>query len=104
MLSPFSDKENRGNHLDDADRRRKNIEANSKSDAAGASHRGPATSNPLAPFNVHRDLLFGIAHRMLGSRADAEDMLQETYLRWQQASECWHDVRIRVSVQARIMT
>jgi RNA polymerase sigma-70 factor, ECF subfamily len=33
-------------------------------------------------FNAHRPRLFGIAYRMLGSRADAEDILQETYLRW----------------------
>ena len=41
----------------------------------------------LAVFNEHRGLLFSVAYRMLGSRADAEDMLQETFLRWQQASE-----------------
>lgn len=41
----------------------------------------------LASFDEHRGLLFSIAYRMLGSRADAEDMLQETFLRWQQASE-----------------
>lgn len=36
-------------------------------------------------YQQHRPLLFSIAYRMLGSVADAEDMLQETYLRWQQA-------------------
>ena len=34
-------------------------------------------------FNEHRSLLFGIAYRMLGGVADAEDMVQETFLRWQ---------------------
>jgi RNA polymerase sigma-70 factor (ECF subfamily) len=40
----------------------------------------------LSLFEEHRRLLFGIAYRMLGSVADAQDMVQETYLRWQQAT------------------
>jgi RNA polymerase sigma-70 factor (ECF subfamily) len=39
----------------------------------------------LATFNEHRPLLFSMAYRMLGTRADAEDVLQEGYLRWQNA-------------------
>jgi RNA polymerase sigma-70 factor (ECF subfamily) len=58
-------------------------------------------NNPLAPtrltpvaadaqvraevFNQHRPLLFSIAYRMLGSVADAEDMVQEAFIRWQQS-------------------
>jgi len=34
-------------------------------------------------FSEHRAHLFGIAYRMLGSVAEAEDMVQETWLRWQ---------------------
>jgi RNA polymerase sigma-70 factor (ECF subfamily) len=34
------------------------------------------------PFVVHRNLLFTVAYEMLGSAADAEDILQETWLRW----------------------
>jgi RNA polymerase sigma-70 factor (ECF subfamily) len=33
-------------------------------------------------FAGHRDRLFGIAYRMLGSRADAEDVMQDAWLRW----------------------
>jgi RNA polymerase sigma-70 factor, ECF subfamily len=36
-------------------------------------------------FEQSRKRLFGLAYRMLGSRADAEDMVQEAYLRWHQA-------------------
>jgi RNA polymerase sigma-70 factor (ECF subfamily) len=39
----------------------------------------------LEVFNQHRGLLFSIAYRMLGSSADAEDMVQESFIRWQQA-------------------
>jgi len=34
------------------------------------------------PFVVHRPLLFTVAYEMLGSAADAEDVLQESWLRW----------------------
>jgi RNA polymerase sigma-70 factor (ECF subfamily) len=36
-------------------------------------------------FQKHRSRLFGIAYRMLGVRADAEDVLQDAWLRWEQA-------------------
>jgi RNA polymerase sigma-70 factor (ECF subfamily) len=35
------------------------------------------------PFLAHRSLLFTVAYEMLGSAADAEDVVQETWLRWQ---------------------
>jgi RNA polymerase sigma-70 factor, ECF subfamily len=48
-------------------------------DAAGPPGRtDPAT----AAFVDHRNLLFTVAYEMLGSAADAEDVLQETWLRW----------------------
>jgi RNA polymerase sigma-70 factor (ECF subfamily) len=41
----------------------------------------------LATFDQYRSLLFSVAYRMLGSVADAEDMLQETFIRWQRAPD-----------------
>ncbi|GAB2581745.1 RNA polymerase sigma-70 factor [Streptomyces capparidis] len=37
------------------------------------------------PFTAHRRLLFGTAYRMLGSVADAEDVLQDAWLAWRGA-------------------
>jgi RNA polymerase sigma factor (sigma-70 family) len=34
------------------------------------------------PFVAHRSLLFTVAYELLGSAADAEDVLQESWLRW----------------------
>jgi RNA polymerase sigma-70 factor (TIGR02957 family) len=56
------------------------------------SERGERTTNPAEPldrvdsateaFVAHRNLLFTVAYEMLGSAADAEDVLQEAWLRW----------------------
>jgi RNA polymerase sigma-70 factor (ECF subfamily) len=41
----------------------------------------------LTEFNRFRGLLFSIAYRMLGSVADAEDILQEAFIRWHRAPD-----------------
>ncbi|MGE0811800.1 MAG: sigma-70 family RNA polymerase sigma factor [Vicinamibacterales bacterium] len=40
------------------------------------------TDDPAATFEPHRRRLLGLAYRMLGSMAEAEDAVQEAYLRW----------------------
>ena len=41
------------------------------------------TDDPfLDPFMAHRSLLFTVAYEMLGSAADADDVVQETWQRW----------------------
>ncbi len=40
-----------------------------------------------AAFEQHRRRLWGIAYRMLGSRAEADDVVQDAWLRWQRAPE-----------------
>jgi RNA polymerase sigma-70 factor, ECF subfamily len=55
--------------------------------AREASIDAPQPSGPLETFRQHRAMLFSIAYRMLGTTADAEDVLQETYIRWQGSRE-----------------
>ena len=49
---------------------------------AGPLARGGRTDPATGAFVAHRNLLFTVAYEMLGSAADAEDVLQETWLRW----------------------
>ncbi|MGW0182454.1 RNA polymerase sigma-70 factor [Nocardia sp. NPDC003345] len=42
----------------------------------------PVGDTATETFVAHRNLLFTVAYEMLGSAADAEDVLQETWLRW----------------------
>lgn len=51
------------------------------SDVGGTDDIGMAVD----VFDEHRRRIFGIAYRMLGTVADAEDIVQETWIRWQGA-------------------
>ena len=47
------------------------------------SQRGAGSADPATEtFVAHRDLLFTVAYELLGSASDAEDVLQETWMRW----------------------
>src|SRR5437667_7219573 len=56
-------------------------------DAAGRVQQPDADSGRLTAFNQYRALLFSIAYQMVGSVSDAEDLLQEAFIRWQQAAD-----------------
>jgi RNA polymerase sigma-70 factor (TIGR02957 family) len=58
--------------------------------------------SPTDHFVAHRDLLFTVAYEMLGSAADAEDVLQEVWLRWSDAAH--DDVRDPRAYLVRITT
>ncbi len=49
--------------------------------SASADHEGARV------FKSHRPRLVGLAYRMLGSRAEAEDVVQDAYLRWHAADQ-----------------
>jgi RNA polymerase sigma-70 factor, ECF subfamily len=53
-------------------------------------------------FEAHRSLLFSIGYRMLGSVVDAEDALQDAFIRWQRASET--DIRSPKAFLVTIMS
>src|SRR5438876_3931820 len=51
-------------------------------DRGGGMSRDGRPDPATGAFLAHRNLLFTVAYEMLGSAADAEDVLQETWLRW----------------------
>jgi RNA polymerase sigma-70 factor (TIGR02957 family) len=63
----------------------------------------PGTRAPEEdPFVTHRGLLFTVAYEMLGSTADAEDVLQESWLRWSEVVK--DEVRDPRAYLVRIIT
>ena len=54
------------------------------------------------PFVTHRSLLFTVAYEMLGSATDAEDVVQETWLRWAEVESA--EVRDPRAYLLRILT
>ena len=53
-------------------------------------------------FESHRPRLFGVAYRMLRIRADAEDVLQDAYLRWHEATD--HDIQSPIGFLITVTT
>jgi RNA polymerase sigma-70 factor (ECF subfamily) len=61
-------------------------------------------TDPLAPFDRHRRLLFSVAYQLLGSVTDAEDVVQDAWLRWSAAdrSEVRDDRAYLVQITTRL--
>jgi RNA polymerase sigma-70 factor (ECF subfamily) len=66
------------------------------------SAAGDRVQSATETFVAHRNLLFTVAYEMLGSAADAEDVLQETWLRWTTVD--LDEVRDRRAYLVRITT
>jgi RNA polymerase sigma-70 factor, ECF subfamily len=80
-------------------------EMRNKDDSRHREHiqtQGTCDENRLAIFNQYRGLLFSIAYRMLGSVADAEDMLQESFIRWQEGSDIRSPRAFLVTIISRL--
>src|SRR5438067_10536802 len=58
-----------------------------REDVPGIKHHVKNPENTTQIFNQYRALLFSIAYRMLCNATDAEDIVQEAFVRWLQASD-----------------
>src|SRR5689334_736513 len=68
-------------------------------DTTSMSSSRPHDEDPLAP---HRGRLLGLAYRMLGSRSDAEDVVQDAWLRYAGAQDVQNPEAFLVTIVTRL--